>query len=286
MSDALAWSVVIPTRDRPHALRECLRRLSPGAQTLDAARYEVVVSDDGDFAATAALLRAEFPWTHHLRGPRRGPAANRNAGARAARGAWLVFADDDVVPSSGWLAAYAAVADGAQVLEGRTTCEAGLPSPRFHAPENNAGGALWSCNFAIDRALFGALGGFDEGFAFAHMEDADLRERLRAAGKTLTWVSEARVDHPPRRLPPGARLGATREAEVRYLYKYGAPRPVRWRLMRDIARSRLVNVRVSPKGVDSVLALWALAAELWHVARHAAAWERANAREFPVERTA
>lgn len=284
MSAAPAWSVVIPTRDRPRELRECLRRLSPGAQTLDAAHYEVVISDDGDFDATGALLRAEFPWAHHVRGPRRGPAANRNAGARAAHGAWLVFADDDVVPASGWLAAYAAAADSAPVLEGRTTCDAGLPSPRFHAPENNAGGVLWSCNFAIDRALFGALGGFDEGFAFAHMEDADLRERVRVAGKPITWVSEARVDHPPRRQPPGARLGAYREAEVRYLYKHGAPRPVRWRLMHGIAVSRLVNIRARPKGVDSVLALWALAAELWHVARHAASWERASAREFPVER--
>ncbi|MEK6611366.1 MAG: glycosyltransferase family A protein [Gemmatimonadota bacterium] len=284
MSGAPVWSVVIPTKDRLRELGECLRRLSPGVQTLDAGQYEVVVTDDGDFDATDAMLRAEFPWTRHVRGPHRGPAANRNAGARGARGAWLVFADDDVVPSPGWLSAYAALADGAEVLEGRTTCSAGLPSPRFHAPENNAGGVLWSCNFAIDRALFGGLGGFDEGFPFAHMEDADLRERLRTAGKMLRWVNEARVDHPPRRQPPGTRLGEYREAEVRYLYKHGASRPVRWRLMRNIALSRLVNIRARPKGIDSLLALWALAAELWHVVRHAASWERASAREFPVER--
>jgi hypothetical protein len=68
------------------------------------------------------------------------------------------------------------------------------------------------------------------------------------------------------------------------LYKHGAPRPVRWRLMRDIAFSRLVNIRARPKGVDSALALWELAAELLHMARHAAAWERESAREFPGER--
>lgn len=286
MTGSPVWSVVIPTRDRPRELGECLRRLAPGAQTLDASRYEVLISDDGNFEATETLLRAEFPWTRHVCGPRRGPAANRNAGARAARGTWIVFADDDVVPSPGWLAAYAAAAEGTRVLEGRTTCEGGQKSSRFHSPENNAGGVLWSCNFAIARALFDSFGGFDEGFVFPHMEDADLRERLRAAGETLTWVSEARVDHPPRRLPPGTRLGAYREAEVRYLYKHGAPRPVRWRLMRNIALSRLVNIRARPKGVDSLLALWALVAELWHVARHAAAWERASAQEFPGERGA
>ena len=285
MSGVPTWSVVIPTRDRPRELGECLRRLAPGAQTLDPNRYEVIVTDDGDFAATEAWLRTECPWVRHVRGPRRGPAANRNAGARAARGAWLVFADDDVVPSAGWLGAYVAAAGEHGVLEGCTTCEAGLPSPRFHAPENTTGGVLWSCNFAIDRALFETAGGFDEGFTFAHMEDADLRERLLAAGETLTWVGEARVDHPPRRLPPGARLGATRAAEVRYFYKHGAPRPVRWRMMRDIALSRLVNIRTHPKGVDSLLALGALAAELWYMLRHAAAWEQASAREFPGTRT-
>jgi hypothetical protein len=118
------------------------------------------------------------------------------------------------------------------------------------------------------------------------MEDADLRERLRAAGHALTWVPDACVDHPPRRLPSGTRMGAFREAEVRFLYKYGAPRPVRWRLIRDITLSRLVNVRARAKGLDSLLALWALVAEVWHVLRHGAAWERASAREFPAERGA
>ena len=284
MNDAPVWSVVIPTRDRRRELGECLRRLAPGSQTLNAAEYEVVITDDGDFTTTDALLRTEFPWVRHVRGPRAGPAANRNAGARASRGRWIVFADDDVEPVPGWLAAYAAAADGTRVLEGRTTCDEGLSTSMFHSPLNLGGGVLWSCNFAIDHALFDELGGFDEGFIFPHMEDADLRERLLAAGQKLTWVSEACVNHPPRRLPPGARLGAYREAEVRYMYKHGAPRPVRWRLMRTVALDRLVNIRSRPKGLDSLLALGVLAAELWYIARHATAWERASAREFPSER--
>jgi glycosyltransferase involved in cell wall biosynthesis len=275
------WSVIVPTRDRRRELRACLERLAPGAQSMEASRYEVVVTDDGDFEATDAWLRAEWSWVRHVRGPRRGPAANRNSGARAAQGEWLVFADDDIVPSTGWLAAFASAAS-ADVLEGRTTCERGLRSPREHAPQNNTGGVLWSCNFAIRRAVFVSVAGFDEGFAFPHMEDADLRERLRASRRAIAWVPEARVDHPPRRLPPGRVLGAYREAEVRFLYKYGAPRPVRWRMARDIAASRLVNIRDCRKSLDSLLALCALAAELWHVARHGAAWERASAREFPA----
>lgn len=286
MNATPVWSVVVPTRDRPVELAECLARLAPGAQSLDAAAYEVIVTDDGDFDATDARLRSAFPWVRHVRGPQRGPAANRNAGAQAARGEWLVFADDDIVPSANWLDEFRAASgqSGVTVLEGRTTCLAGLHSPRVHAPENNDGGLLWSCNFAVRRAVFASIGGFDEAFPFPHMEDADLRERLRAAGHALTWVGTAVVDHPPRPQPSGTRMGAYRAAEVRYLYKHGAPRPVRWRMMQGLLMSRLVNIRTRPKSFDSLAALWALVAELWHVARHAAAWERAGEREFPAER--
>ena len=245
MSDAPVWSVVIPTRDRRRELGECLHRLAPGFQTLDAAQYEVVVADDGDFDATDVLLRAEFPWTRHVRGPRRGPAANRNAGARAARGVDRVCRRRRRAVA-GMAGRVCRTGCGTVVLEGRTTCDAGLPSARFHAPENNAGGVLWSCNFAIDRALFGALGGFDEGLPLrAHGRRRPSRAPARP-GTTPRWVPEARVDHPPRRQPSGTRLGEYREAEVRYLYKHGASRPVRWRLMRNIALSRLVNIRARP----------------------------------------
>jgi len=193
----------------------------------------------------------------------------------------LVFADDDIVPTAEWLASYAAASNRGDVLEGRTTCEAGLPSPRYHAPENNDGGLLWSCNFAVRRTVFVKVAGFDEGFVYPHMEDADLRERLRAAGHAPAWVPEARVDHPPRRMPSGTQMGAFRAAEVRFLYKYGAARPVRWRMLRDVALSRMVNIRTRPKGVDSLIALWALGAELWQIVRHGAAWEHASAAEFP-----
>ncbi len=284
MNGAPDWSVVIPTRDRRDSLTLCLASLAAGAQSVEAARYEVIVADDGDFDATDAWLRAKAPWVRHVRGPRRGPAANRNAGARAARGAWLAFADDDVVPSREWLRAYAAAASRGDVLEGMTTCAAGMKSPREHAPENLTGGVLWSCNFAVRRATFEAIGGFDEGFPFPHMEDADLRERLRAAGHAPTWVPDASVDHPPRRQPPGTQLGRYRAAEVRYLYKHGAPRPVRWRLLRELVLSRLVNIRVRPKGPDTLRALWALSAEVWTVIRRGAAWERTSAAEFPLER--
>ena len=279
------WSVVIPTFDRVETLAVCLSRLAPGAQTLAPDQYEVIVTDDGRRDATRTLLALKFPWARWVAGPARGPAANRNNGAAVAKGEWLVFTDDDTVPSREWLAAYAAVNAShpeADALEGRTTCAVGFGTPMYYAPVNETGGLFWSCNIAVRAGRFREIGGFDEGFTLAHMEDQDLRERLLAAGVRFPWVPDAVVDHPPRRQPSGARLGALRAAEVRYLVKRGAPEPLKWRLMRGIASLRVGIVRSLPLGLDSVRALVSLAQELWTVQQHFGTWERAARAEFPV----
>jgi hypothetical protein len=59
---------------------------------------------------------------------------------------------------------------------------------------------------------------------------------------------------------------------------------VRWALLRTLILSRLVNIRVRAKGIDSLVAFASLVAEVWHVLWRIAAWERASAREFPVSR--
>jgi len=104
-------SVVIPTCDRPETLRVVMDRLAPGAQRLDAAQYEIIVSDDGRRIPAAQTLGASHPWARVVQGPRRGPAANRNAGAAAARGDWIAFTDDDTEPSAHWLSAFVAAID-------------------------------------------------------------------------------------------------------------------------------------------------------------------------------
>ena len=52
------------------------------------------------------MVNEEFPMVRWNEGPRRGPAANRNFGARVADGEWLIFLDDDCNPRPGFLAAY------------------------------------------------------------------------------------------------------------------------------------------------------------------------------------
>ena len=73
----MKFSVVIPTCNRPETLARCLR-------CLEGTEAEIVVTDDSNNEATGALLKREFPAVRWIHGPRRGPAANRNCGARAA----------------------------------------------------------------------------------------------------------------------------------------------------------------------------------------------------------
>jgi len=274
-------SVIVPTRDRPDLLRRTLDLLAPGTQTLAPERYEVIVADDASPPTAARLLASSHPWVRVVEGPGRGPAANRNAGARAARHAWLAFTDDDTEPHADWLEAFArAATDGGDVYEGRTTCDGGFGSPLFHAPVNETGGRLWSCNFMASGRAFASVSGFDEGFRFPHMEDQDLRVRLEAAGIRPRFVRDAVVNHPPRRQPGGARLGAYREAEVRFHVKHHRRAEARAALLGRVVRYRLGVMRDTPKSADTIVALWSLVREVAHVVAHVGAWERAAHAEF------
>ncbi|AGY59719.1 glycosyltransferase family 2 protein [Gloeobacter kilaueensis] len=199
MDDAAPlFSVVIPTRHRDGPLARCLDCLAPGRQNFPKQQYEVIVTDDGSMSTARALLSEAYPWARWVAGPQRGPAANRNNGARQAAGEWLVFTDDDCLPDPGWLAAYRnRIEKGtSQLLEGRTYADRPRRSLAEAAPINDRGGNLWSCNFAIARSLFEAVGGFDERFPYAAMEDSDLRLRLEQAGHRPLFVPEAAVCHP------------------------------------------------------------------------------------------
>lgn len=274
-------SVIVPTRARLDLVRRTLDHLAPGVQTLPASQYEVIVTDDANPPTAAAALAATHPWVRVVTGPSRGPAANRNAGARAARHLWLAFTDDDTEPAPGWLAAFAAaLVPDADVYEGRTTCDGGFGSPLYHAPKNEKGGRLWSCNFLLSAAAFWRVSGFDEGFRFPHMEDQDLRVRLTADGARIAFVRDAVVNHPPRRQPNGARLGAYRAAEVRFRVKHDGRPEARAAFLYRIAQYRWGVIRDTPKSVDTLGALWSLGRELAHVAMHVARWERDAYAEF------
>lgn len=232
----MRFSVIIPTIGR-ESLFNCLGALTARRGTEPEA--EIIVAHDRFSAEELRRIRERYPGVTVVAGPGKGPAANRNAGAARATGEWLAFTDDDCLPDANWLSALAkAAATGeADVIEGRTVCRAGLPGPQWHAPCNETGGFLWSCNFAIRAELFRSLRGFDERFPFAHMEDADLKARLEAAGARFRFAPDAVADHPPRLLPGPLALARHHESELMFnLIHYQKARPLR--MLAALAKTR------------------------------------------------
>jgi GT2 family glycosyltransferase len=218
---AIQFSVVIPTCRRVDLLERCLESIQPKTQSLEPSRYEVVVTDDDPAQSAKARLGTRLPWVRWVRGPARGPAANRNHGARQATGEWLCFLDDDCIASPQWLTALAAAVNPSlDMIEGRTETTPMRDTPFEHVVFNHNGGAYLSCNLAVRRERFLALGGFDEDFLEAASEDTEFAHRFHAHGFHSIFCPEAVVTHPVR--PAGWRGIWKRLLLVRWesLYHY------------------------------------------------------------------
>lgn len=196
----LRLSVIIPTCSREAELKNCLAALACGGRNDAIATTEYIVMDDdsghGRWSEVLASMRhLDFQCTS---GPRRGPAANRNAGASLAKGEWLVFLDDDCVPNRDHLEALARYIHehpNIRAIEGRTYPDRPQRSLAERGPFNEKGGCFYSCNIALRRDLFDELGGFDEDYEFS-LEDLDLYTRLIKKGEPIAFVPEAAVMHP------------------------------------------------------------------------------------------
>jgi len=214
-------SVVIATYERRELLLRCVDALL--AQTLPAPRFEIVIVDDGSSRATREHVMAALSARRRLRRAptlrflwlpaNRGPAAARNHGILAARGAVIAFTDDDTLPRPDWLVAgLAAIRHGADAVAGAV--EVPLPAvptdyERDAAGLSNAGFVTANC--FVRRDLLGTVGGFDERFRCAWREDTDLCFRLRASGAVVRASHAARVVHPVRPARWGVSLAQQRK---------------------------------------------------------------------------
>ncbi len=255
-------SIVIPTCARPLELGQCLDLLIP--QVESSGDIEVIVCDDGPPDRTCAGVVSFCEVARRIEGPRKGPGANRNAGARAARGEWILFLDDDCLPDDGLVAAYrAAIAhEQAAVLYGPTRLTAPLASLLWEGPSNPNGTQLISCNFAVRRDVFLSIGGFDESYPMAAFEDTDLEARLRLSGISIVFLPEAGVHHPPRPAPPVMKMAKRWEARVISTWNLGAGRTaIVSKLPRHVLAVIFSRFRDFPVGNDGARAAVRFAAE-------------------------
>jgi GT2 family glycosyltransferase len=266
----MKMSIIIPTCNRPRRLLNCLSALR-GAD-------EIVVSDDSVTSESYRLIQAKFQNVIWIQGPRRGPAANRNHGAAHATGDWLAFLDDDCLPAANWLSEIRNVAKRSDVVEGKTICPNKTNHPFEDIVENLSGDLLWSCNLALRRSLFEDIGGFDEDFLIAGGEDLEFGSRLRQCAKQITFIPEAVVFHPARRL---TFVGLVNKAfqmhwHILYRLKIDASRFATsdevFDLFRHTARQMLApSAKRNLQGIArllitwSVLPLWILYLSVWEM---------------------
>ncbi len=201
------FTVVIPTHDRPLALRSCLETL--GAQHYPRDAFEVVVVDDGSRAPLEVdPVVLEGARLELIRQEQAGPAAARNCGAAHATGRYLAFLDDDCLAEPGWLAALEAAFERHPVgaLLGGTITN---PHPEnvnaevaemilavllgHYRPEPGGDYFFRSTNLAVNAGEFRAAGGFDPAFGTA--EDRELCDRWLQRGGSLVPVPAAVVAH-------------------------------------------------------------------------------------------
>jgi GT2 family glycosyltransferase len=197
-------SVIIPTCNRNDLLIKCLDLLSPERQTVNLA-YEVIVTDDSKSDEAKNLIADKYKWATWMAGPKRGPASNRNYGAKQVKAEWLVFIDDDCLPEKDILAQY--VQGISQYPDSLAFEGAILPDnwdklkeDMSECPVTTEGGYFWSANICVKASVFDQINGFDETFLIAAQEDQDIYKRLLKITK-VTFIKEAVVVHPVRKIP-------------------------------------------------------------------------------------
>ena len=211
MQQAPSVSVVVPTFNRVGRLRSLLAALAD--QTWPVEDMEIVVVSDGSTDGTDDYLTSDAvpcPIRPVLQ-TNAGPAVARNRGAEEARGATIVFLDDDVVPDVRLVEEHMSSHDG----DGRSVVVGPMLTPdgyqmspwvrweqamlekqyeelRLGVYEARSR-QFYTGNASLARRQLLDVGGFDPRYLRA--EDIELAYRLEAAGARFEFNPNAVTHH-------------------------------------------------------------------------------------------
>lgn len=196
-------SVVLPTKNRAHTLREAVQSVLMQAYP----RMELIVVDDGSTDGTPGILQSLDDGRLRILSLRtsRGSSGARNAGIGAARGEWIAFQDSDDVWKPDKLQRQvecAAAHPGCVAVyssywrdDGKTRSVMPRPRPGLdgHILADLARGNFITTQALMVRAdMARRLGGFDT--AFFALDDWEFALRLAQQGP-IHWVTEPLVEY-------------------------------------------------------------------------------------------
>jgi glycosyltransferase involved in cell wall biosynthesis len=188
-------TVVVCTYNRAELVERTLQAvLDQAGPTL-----ELVVVDDGSTDATPKVL-AEIrdDRLRVLCQDNTGMSTARNAGLAVARGAWVVFLDDDDVPDAGWLRALTGRADdpgvgimccGATAVDPGGNVIAPMPPVPLPEPFHGVVASYRAGTFAARTELCRAAGGYLDGLGTSEQFELFMRLQAEATRQGLEVAS-------------------------------------------------------------------------------------------------
>lgn len=215
--DSPQVSIVIPVYNEVRYTIECL--ISISENTAANIGYEVLIGDDASTDETRKLLGSVENLKVISHAENLGFLRNCNQVAAQSRGSYILFLNNDVQVTPGWLEALlgafendplVGVAGPKVVYPSGHLQEAGVYlKPDCSAvmiglnddperPQYNFARTVDYCSGAcllIDGTLFRQLGGFDDRYAPAYFEDADLCMRVTESGRKIAYRPAAVVIH-------------------------------------------------------------------------------------------
>ncbi|GIW06880.1 MAG: hypothetical protein KatS3mg060_1685 [Dehalococcoidia bacterium] len=197
-------SVVIPVFNGVAVLRRCLTAV----RTSDYANIELVVVDDSSTEPVEPLAKEFGARLIRLNGGPFGPAAARNAGARAASGEILFFTDADCAVHPDTIRRIVETLADPAVDAVIGSYDDNPEDPAFlsqyknlfhhwvHQQASAHASSFWTGCGGIRRDMFLALGGFDAvRYRRPSIEDIELGVRLRARGGHIRLDPQIQVRH-------------------------------------------------------------------------------------------
>ncbi len=300
-------SVVLCTRDREDLLRTALTSVLAACND----DTEIVVVDNAPrTAATRTVVESlADPRLVYVLEPRPGLSVARNTGARHAKGDVIAFTDDDVVVDPGWTAGLlrgftrapgvgcvtglvpsAELDTEAQHFFDRKVHWSSTCAPRFYDMSTvegplypySAGIFGTGANFAVSRAAYDALGGFDEALGAGALtrggEDLDWFVRTLLGGFGLAYEPAAIVWHRHRRDLESLtdQLYGYGTGLTAYLVKHALTRRGFSDITRRLARGAVLMNRANKQSVDAGIDKTLLRRELVGMVHGPALYARAR----------